>query len=157
MIRTFKTRVMDKAGTLNRLTSLFVRRQFNIITLSAIPTKDAGVSEITFVVEVDDADTLRNLTLQLQKQINVLEVEDITDINTYNRELVLFKIPNDKRDTQLQSIFDSYNGAVTILKKDGPFTYVQATGPHYTMENLLDDLSDYDVTHLSRTGSVGIV
>ncbi len=32
MRRTFRTKVRDKAGTLNRL-SIFVRRQFNIVTL----------------------------------------------------------------------------------------------------------------------------
>ncbi|PCT85486.1 acetolactate synthase small subunit, partial [Listeria monocytogenes] len=49
MRRTFRTKVRDKAGTLNRLTSIFVRRQFNIVTLSAKPTLEDGISDIKFV------------------------------------------------------------------------------------------------------------
>jgi acetolactate synthase-1/3 small subunit len=92
MRRTFRTKVRDKAGTLNRLTSIFVRRQFNIVTLSATPTVEEGISDITFVAEVPDSDVLRNLITQLEKQINIISVEDITDTNTYNRELVLVKL-----------------------------------------------------------------
>lgn len=92
MRRTFRTKVRDKAGTLNRLTSIFVRRQFNIVTLSATPTLEEGISDITFVAEVPDRDVLRNLLQQLEKQINIIDVEDITESNTYNRELVLVKL-----------------------------------------------------------------
>ena len=102
MRRTFRTKVRDKAGTLNRLTSIFVRRQFNIVTLSATPTLEDGVSDITFVAEVPDTDVLRNLIQQLEKQINIIHVEDITDTNTYNRELVLVKLQTPSNNAQLE-------------------------------------------------------
>ena len=102
MRRTFRTKVRDKAGTLNRLTSIFVRRQFNIVTLSATPTLEDGISDITFVAEVPDTDVLRNLIQQLEKQINIIHVEDITDTNTYNRELVLVKLQTPSNNAQLE-------------------------------------------------------
>ena len=52
MKRTIKTLVLDRAGTLNRLTSIFVRRQYNIVTLSATPTETEGITNITFIVDV---------------------------------------------------------------------------------------------------------
>ncbi|MBU7217524.1 acetolactate synthase small subunit [Staphylococcus gallinarum] len=157
MRRTFRTKVRDKAGTLNRLTSIFVRRQFNIVTLSATPTLEDGVSDITFVAEVPDTDVLRNLIQQLEKQINIIHVEDITDTNTYNRELVLVKLQTPSNNAQLEKVIKPYDALISILKKEDDYTYLQASGPQYTMDNLLDDLSSYGIAQVSRTGSAGII
>ncbi|MCG7339946.1 acetolactate synthase small subunit [Staphylococcus sp. ACRSN] len=157
MRRTFRTKVRDKAGTLNRLTSIFVRRQFNIVTLSATPTLEEGVSDITFVAEVPDTDVLRNLIQQLEKQINIIDVEDITDTNTYNRELVLVKLQTPSSSDQLEKVIQPYDALISILKKEDDYTYLQASGPQYTMDNLLDDLSSYGIAQVSRTGSAGII
>ena len=157
MRRTFRTRVLDKAGTLNRLTSIFVRRQFNIVTLSVTPTREDGVSNITFVAEIPDSDVLRNLISQLEKQINIIDVEDITDTNTYNRELVLVKLETPSNHQDLQKVIKPYDALVSILKNEDLYTYLQASGPQYTMDNLLDDLSSYNIEQVSRTGSAGLV
>ena len=157
MRRTFRTKVLDKAGTLNRLTSIFVRRQFNIVTLSVTPTREDGVSNITFVAEVPDSDVSRNLISQLEKQINIIDVEDITDTNTYNRELVLVKLETPSNHQDLQKVIKPYDARVSILKNEDPYTYLQASGPQYTMDNLLDDLSSYNIEQVSRTGSAGLV
>ncbi|MCD8827525.1 acetolactate synthase small subunit [Staphylococcus gallinarum] len=157
MRRTFRTKVRDKAGTLNRLTSIFVRRQFNIVTLSATPTLEDGVSDITFVAEVPDTDVLRNLIQQLEKQINIIHVEDITDTNTYNRELVLVKLQTPSNNAQLEKVIKPYDALISILKKEDDYTYLQASGPQYTMDNLLDDLSSYGIAQVSRTGSAAII
>ncbi|SCT44191.1 acetolactate synthase small subunit [Staphylococcus caeli] len=157
MRRTFRTKVRDKAGTLNRLTSSFVRRQFNIVTLSATPTLEEGISDITFVAEVPDTDVLRNLLQQLEKQINIIDVEDITETNTYNRELVLIKLRTPNNEQDLQNVIKSYDALVSILKKDEQYTFLQASGPQYTMDNLLDDLSSFQIEQVSRTGSAALV
>lgn len=157
MRRTFRTKVLDKAGTLNRLTSIFVRRQFNIVTLSVTPTREDGVSNITFVAEIPDSDVLRNLISQLEKQINIIDVEDITDTNTYNRELVLVKLETPSNHQDLQKVIKPYDALVSILKNEDPYTYLQASGPQYTMDNLLDDLSSYNIEQVSTTGSAGLV
>lgn len=157
MRRTFRTKVRDKAGTLNRLTSIFVRRQFNIVTLSATPTVEEGISDITFVAEVPDSDVLRNLITQLEKQINIISVEDITDTNTYNRELVLVKLRTPDNNEQLQKLIQPYDALVSILKDEEQYTYLQASGPQYTIDNLIDDLSSYNIEQIARTGSAGII
>ncbi|MCU5746145.1 acetolactate synthase small subunit [Staphylococcus sp. SQ8-PEA] len=157
MRRTFRTKVRDKAGTLNRLTSIFVRRQFNIVSLSAVPTLEPGITEITFVASIPDNNTLRTLIQQLKKQINVITVEDITDTNTYNRELVLVKLQKPERESQLQAVIKPYDALVSILHTEQDYIYLQACGPRYTMNNLLDDLTSLNIIQVSRTGSAGII
>lgn len=157
MKRTFKLKVFDKAGTLNRLTSIFVRRQFNIVNIAASPTRYEGLTEITFVAEVPNENVTRTIIQQLKKQINILTVEDITDTNTFNRELLLIKLKAPSDISVLNSLLEPYDTLVTILKNDNNFIYLQVTGPQYTLDRLLEHLSSLDISQVSRSGPAGIV
>ncbi|BCU52798.1 hypothetical protein JCM2421_15700 [Staphylococcus auricularis] len=156
MRRTFKTRVRDKAGTLNRLTSIFVRRQFNIVNITASPTTEDGITEITFVAEIPDEHVLRNLILQVKKQINILTIEDITDNNTYNRELLLLKLQTPEDRETFEQALSPYNQAVTILKETDGQLYLQAVGAQKLLDALLDVLAPYQINEYSRTGSAAV-
>lgn len=157
MRRTFKLKVFDKVGTLNRLTSLFVRRQFNIVNISASPTREEGLTEITFVAEVPNEKVTRTIIQQLKKQINTLLVEDITETNTFNRELLLIKlkVPEDKM--ALEKTLHSYDALVSILKEDDHAMYLQAIGPQLMLDQLLNELSSLELEQVSRTGTANIV
>ena len=48
--------VEDKPGLLTRVAGLFARRGFNIESLAVGPTEIPGLSRITVVVDVEDAD-----------------------------------------------------------------------------------------------------
>lgn len=156
MRRTFKTRVRDKAGTLNRLTSIFVRRQFNIVNITASPTTEDGITEITFVAEIPDEHVLRNLILQVKKQINILTIEDITDNNTYNRELLLLKLQNPEDRETFEQVLSPYKHAVTILKEADGQLYLQAVCAQKLLDALLDVLAPYQINEYSRTGSAAV-
>ncbi|TAH16095.1 MAG: acetolactate synthase small subunit, partial [Oscillatoriales cyanobacterium] len=70
---------------------LFARRGFNIESLAVGPAEQVGVSRITMVVPGDDQ-IIEQLTKQLYKLINVLKVQDITEIPCVERELMLLKV-----------------------------------------------------------------
>ena len=52
-LRTFVAYVEDKPGVLNRIASLFRRREYNIVSLNVGRTHQDGVSRMTFQVEAD--------------------------------------------------------------------------------------------------------
>ena len=81
----------------------------------------------------------------------------MTESNTYNRELVLVKLKTPTNQQDLQNVIKPYDALVSILKHEAPFTYLQASGQQYTMDNLLDDLSSYEIEQVSRTGSAALV
>lgn len=156
MRRTFKVLVFDKAGTLNRLTSLFVRRQFNIVNITAGQTLQNGITEITFVAEVPNDQVLRTIVQQLKKQVNTLSVKDITETNTFNRELLLVKLKNTENKNNLEKVIQPYSDILKILKEENQFIYLQAAGPPYTLDQLIEDLKLFDIDALSRSGTTGI-
>ncbi|MBI5975990.1 acetolactate synthase small subunit [Staphylococcus canis] len=156
MRRTFKVLVFDKAGTLNRLTSLFVRRQFNIVNITAGQTLQGGVTEITFVAEVPNNQVLRTIMQQLKKQVNTLSVKDITETNTFNRELLLIKLTHFESETELNRILNNYSDTLNILKQNEDTVYLQAVGPPYTLDELTESLKSFHIESMSRSGTTGI-
>lgn len=81
MTRIIKLQVADEVSTLNRITSAFVRLQYNIDTLHVTHSEKPGISNIELQVNIEDDDMLHILIQKLKQQINVLTVEcyDLVD------------------------------------------------------------------------------
>ena len=76
---------------LNRVSSLFRRRGFNITSLAVGASEQPNLSRMTFVVEGDD-DTVEQVTKQLHKLIDVIRVSDLSEMDIVARELALIKV-----------------------------------------------------------------
>ena len=79
MKRIITVTVINQSGVLNRVTGLLMKRQFNIESITVGHTEQPQISKMTFVVNVEDEQKLEQLLKQLQKQIDVIKVNDITD------------------------------------------------------------------------------
>ena len=91
MKHTLSVVVEDESGALSRIAGLFARRGFNIDSLAVGPAETQGQSRLTMVVEGDDQ-TLQQMTKQLDKLVNVLQVLDLTRLPAVERELMLLKV-----------------------------------------------------------------
>ncbi|RLQ96091.1 acetolactate synthase small subunit [Falsibacillus albus] len=151
MKRIITATVQNRSGVLNRVTGLLQRRQFNIESISVGRTEMDGISKMTFVVEVEDSQKLEQLTKQLNKQIDVLKVSDITDKAIVARELALIKVVSTgKLRNEIQGIIDPFRASIIDVSKDS-FT-VQVTGRPEKIEALIDLLRPYGIKELARTG-----
>ena len=74
MNRTLKLKVADQVSTLNRITSAFVRLQYNINELYVKPASEDGISDMTIKVHIEDEDVYRILITKLKKQVSVITV-----------------------------------------------------------------------------------
>jgi len=103
MKHTLSVLVEDESGALSRISGLFARRGFNIESLAVGPAEGKGVSRLTMVVEGDQS-TLQQMTKQLNKLVNVLNVIDLTTIPSVERELMLVKVsaPPERRSEILE-------------------------------------------------------
>ena len=88
---TLSVLVEDESGVLSRISGLFARRGFNIESLAVGPAEQVSISRITMVLPGDNR-TIEQLTKQLYKLINVLKVQDITNLPCVERELMLLKV-----------------------------------------------------------------
>ena len=83
--------VEDKPGVLTRIASMFRRRGFNIASLAVGRSEREGLSRMTFVVN-GDLPTVQQVTRQLDKLIDVIEVSYISTHQVVTRELALIKV-----------------------------------------------------------------
>jgi len=137
MKHTLSVLVEDESGVLSRISGLFARRGFNIESLAVGPAEQAGVSRLTMVVEGDDR-TLEQMSKQLNKLINVLEVNDLTRIPAVERELMLLKVsaPPENR------------AAILDL--------VQVVGDPGKLVAIENVLSGYGILEIARTGRISL-
>ena len=153
-LRTFVAYVEDQPGVLNRIASLFRRRNFNIVSLNVGRTHEPGISRMTVVVEADD-DKARRIEANLYKLVNVLSVEDISKQPTIVRDIALIKVkaPPEQRSEVLQLCQVFRARALDV----GPDTLVvEITGTQDKIEGLLAILSPFGVLEMVQSGTVAM-
>ncbi|WP_040225871.1 acetolactate synthase small subunit [Bhargavaea cecembensis] len=151
MKRIITTTVINQSGVLNRVTGLLMKRQFNIESITVGHTEQPGMSKMTFVVHVEDPGKVEQLVKQLQKQIDVIKVNDITEKSVVMRELALIKVvtPPQTR-SEVQSIVEPFRASVIDMSKS--VTTFQVTGDPGKIEAFIDLVRPYGIKEISRTG-----
>src|SRR5712675_411558 len=91
MRHTISVLVENKFGVLTRIAGMFSGRGFNIDSLNVGPTLDPSTSRMTIVVFGDDR-VLEQVTKQLNKLVDVIEIDDFRDDEVVERELVLMRV-----------------------------------------------------------------
>lgn len=79
MKRTLSLLVNNQLGVLNRLTNLFLRKGLNIESLAVAPVNESPISLMTIVVNVVEEEEVEKIKLQLDKQIDVIQITDISE------------------------------------------------------------------------------
>ncbi|WP_407268210.1 acetolactate synthase small subunit [Radiobacillus sp. PE A8.2] len=151
MRRIITATVQNRSGVLNRVTGLLQKRQFNIESISVGRTEIEGISKMTFVVEVEDNQKLEQVTKQLNKQIDIIKVSDITDKAIVARELALVKVLSSAQlRSEIQGIIEPFRASIIDVSKDS--LTIQVTGKPDKIEALIDLLRPYGIKELARTG-----
>ena len=152
--RTFVTYVEDKPGVLNRVASLFRRRNFNIESLTVGHTDQEGVSCMTIVTDVDEY-TARRIEANLYKLVNVLRVEEVTYVPSVMRDLALIKVRADTDTrTQVLQICDVFRARVVDVTQES--IIIESTGTEDKIDGLVEVLNPFGIIELVRTGRVAM-
>ncbi len=146
--------VEDLPGVLNRVTSLFSRRGYNISSLTVGRTDQPGVSRMTIVVEADDA-AARLVEANLYKLVNVLRVEDVTEEPVVVRDLVLIKVKADATSRpQILQLCEIFRARIVDIAPAS--LIIESTGTEEKLAGLVEVLTPFGITELVRTGSVAM-
>ena len=153
-MQTFAVYVENKPGVLNRVSSLFRRRAFNIESLTVGHTETPGVSRMTIVVDTDERGA-RLVEANLYKLIPVQRVDNVTNVPQIARDLALIKVTGvGNVRAQVMQLVEVYRGRVVDV---GPESLVvEATGTEDKIDSLLEVLRPYGVIEMVRTGRVAM-
>jgi len=146
--------VENKPGVLARVAGMFSGRAFNIHSLAVAPTMDSRLSRMTIVTHGNEQ-LIEQILKQLRKLINVIKVQDLTDGEFVEREMVLIRIkaPSARR-TEILRINEVFRGKVVDMSHDN--LTVEVTGSQTKIQGILDLLSPFGIQELIRTGTVAI-
>jgi len=153
-LHTFVAYVEDIPGVLNRVTSLFRRRNYNIDSLTVGRTDTPGVSRMTIVMEADDT-TARLVEANLYKLLNVLRVEDVTHAPSVVRDLALVKVSATAATrAQVLQIIEVFRARVVDVAPEA--LIVEITGTEDKLQGLVEVLRPFGIIEMVRTGSVAM-
>jgi acetolactate synthase-1/3 small subunit len=155
MKHTLLARVKDQPGVLSRVSGLFRRRAFNIDTLTVGGSETPDYARMTIVV-----DTLRTpatiVAANLRKLIPVVEVIDVTEMPTVERDLALIRVkcaPPER--AEIAGLADIFRGRVVDVSADS--VIVEVTGDAEKLDGLLDLLRPRGIIEMVRTGKVAML
>src|ERR1700692_4213439 len=94
MRHTISVLVENKFGVLARIAGMFSGRGFNIDSLNVAPTNDPSACSMTVGGRGDDR-VLEQVTKQLNKLVDVIEIQDFREGDYVDRELVMLRVNAD--------------------------------------------------------------
>ena len=146
--------VNNQFGVLNRVTSMFRRRQFNITSLTVSETESEEFSRITVQSEGDEVKK-QQLINQLYKLPDIVSVAELSSEETVNRELLLIKMHNDPESRDhIRSAIDAFEGKIVDYTKES--LTIQMVGDSRKIDNFITLMKEFGIMEICRTGVVSL-
>jgi acetolactate synthase I/III small subunit len=148
--------VVDRPGTLNRVSGLLRARSFNIESLTVGATHEPGKSRMTVVLRGDEGH-LRQVLAQLERLIEVLEVSDLHASPHVELELAIVEVeaPADPAsELALAAVIRQAGGGTLATGAECWRAYLAATPP--VIDHTLEVLRGYGLRSLVRAGAVAM-
>ena len=154
MMQIISLLLENKPGALMRVTGLLTQRGYNIESLTVARTLDPEVSRMTIAVEVDSTQRAQVIK-QMNKLINVLQANDLTDVPAVVRELVLVRIrtPQESRTAVLKEA-EIFGGRVVDSSTEG--FAIEVTGDPEKLGEFVDVMGSYGEVDVTRSGALAI-
>ena len=146
--------VYNRYGVLNRVTSMFRRRQFNISTLTVSETESHEYSRITVTFEGGE-NAKQQLINQLYKLPDVVSIKELDNENSVNMELLLIKVANnpDVR-IDIMAAADAFRARTVDYSKDA--IVLQLTDTSRRIDDFINVMRDNEILEICRTGVVSL-
>jgi acetolactate synthase-1/3 small subunit len=147
--------LQNEAGALARVANLFSSRGYNIESLNVAPTADETVSRLTLVTSGPDA-VIDQISKQLGKLIDVVEIADMTSSDHIERELALFKLHVvNGAGEKLAAVLSQFDARV-LNDHQGHYT-VEIVGGSQEIDRFLKRVAAVtDVLMVVRSGAMAV-
>lgn len=155
MRRILSVVLENEPGALSRVVGLFSQRGYNIDTLTVAPTEDVTLSRLTLTTHGDEI-VIEQITKQLNKLVDVVKVNDLSDGPHVERELLLIKVrASGAQRAEIKRCVDIFRGQIVDVSKS---TYViQVSGSSDKLDAFVASLGETDILEVVRSGVSGIM
>ena len=154
MKQTISVLVENRAGVLNRITSLFSRRAFNIDSLAVGVTDDPTLSRITIIVDSGNS-VVEQVEKQLNKLVEVIKVRTLDESSLIGRELLLIKVSANKNSReQIMTICNICGAKVADISPTSMTMELSDTPDRVSVFE--DMMRPYNILEVARTGVIAL-
>jgi acetolactate synthase-1/3 small subunit len=152
--QTLSVLVENKSGVLARISGLFARRGFNIISLAVAPTDDERFSRVNLVIDVEET-SVEQITKQLFKLVNVVKITELHPADAVERELLMVtvSVSPDQRSEVIELV-DIFEGKIVDVGTSA--VTVMVAGEPDRLDDFEDLMRPYGIAELQRTGRVAL-
>jgi acetolactate synthase-1/3 small subunit len=149
---TILTFVIDRPGTLNKISMLIRKKMYNIDTLTVCESKKPGVSRMTMTLKADERNKVEKMVKQIEKLIEVITAEIIDPDKSFWREVSLIKVDVDRE--RLEDLEKEY--FFKILEESEQYFLIQLAGTIDNVDEFIKEVGDENIVEIARTGPTAI-
>lgn len=146
----------NQIGLLNRIAIIFSRRKINVHSLNTSPSEVEGIHRFNIVIE-ETEDVVRQLSRQIEKQVEVLKVYFNTNEEIIWQEMALYKVSTDEiaEKVKVERLLREYGARVVAIRKD--FTVFETTGQREETNRLIKILEPLGLIEFVRSARIAII
>jgi acetolactate synthase-1/3 small subunit len=153
-MQTLVAYVENKPGVLNRVSSLARRLAINIESLTVGPTDNQEIARMTIVARTDERGAHR-LEASLEKQVDVLLAENVTERPLLERDLALIKVTADQTSRpHLMELIKVFRARVIDVAPQS--LILEVSGTVDKIDGLLEVLRPFGVLEMVRSGRIAM-
>ncbi|MCD8300828.1 MAG: acetolactate synthase small subunit [Clostridiales bacterium] len=146
--------VENNPGGISHISGLFSRRGYNIDSFSAGVTADPRYTRIT-VAASGDTLILEQIEKQLAKLEDVIDIKELKEGESVERELILLKIRAHDEDRQaILATANIFRAKIVDVAPDS--LVIELTGERRKLDAFIGLMSNYLILELARTGETGL-
>ena len=144
----------NRPGVLRRLSGLFGRRGYNIDSIVASATEKEELTRMTITIDCDEY-LIDQVVKQVSKLQEIIEVENVTDLPTIRRQLLLIKLHATLENRmEILELAGALNARLVDITSDS--VTLEATAEDDTISTIVEILEPYGVISLMKTGTVAL-
>ena len=149
--------VDNESGVLQRVASLFSRRNYNISSLTVSETEDENFSRMT-IETYTEPENFRQIKRQLAKLEIVKKVAELNDENSVSSELLLIKASAKGIDKKNALFATNMRYGARVLDVSLETVTLEFTGAGSTIDKFINEIeSNFGIIELARTGVTALV
>ncbi len=145
-LRVLSVVVEDGPGTLSKVSGLIRRRGFHVRAISVGPSREPGLVRMTLTVDSGHAE-VDQVRKQLERLVEVVEVEDLTGHDVHSRELVVARVA-------AADLSDLIERGAKVLHSSPTGTTVEFVGDGSEVGDFVEELRRHGVQDVVRSGPV---
>jgi acetolactate synthase-1/3 small subunit len=146
--------VENKPGVLARVVGLFRRRNFNMDSLTVGRTHRDEISRMTIVMDTAQRADSKKIIMNLYKLVDVIEVQDLTEVPNVTRDMALVKITCNTASARNNLTEFTYRFGARIVDMGPDVVIVEITGDPARVEEAIGALQPFGIVESVRTGIV---